>query len=59
MNNVKSCLWGILFLVSQTVGTASAQTNTDNWPDFPLLNITTENGTEPTATVVDPPEGCL
>lgn len=57
MNNVKSCLWGILFLVSQTVGTASAQTNTDNWPDFPLLNITTENGTEPTATVVSPPEG--
>lgn len=30
MNNVKSCLWGMLFLVSQTVGTASAQTNTDN-----------------------------
>ena len=37
--------------------TASAQS--DEWPELPLLEITTDGGIEPTATVVYPPEGCV
>lgn len=37
---------------------SSAQ-NTEEWPDFPLLNVSTVNAEMPTATLVDPPESCF
>lgn len=46
------CLWMQMPLV------AAAQEH-EQWPDFPLLEITTEGGEEPAATVVRPPEGAV
>lgn len=57
MKNVRLCIGGLLLML-HAAGTVSAQTDIDNWPDIPLLSITTDEGAEPTATVVDPPEGC-
>lgn len=38
--------------------TANADDGTD-WPDIPLLSITTEDGAFPTCEIVYPPEGCV
>ena len=38
--------------------TANADDGAD-WPDIPLLSITTEDGAFPTCEIVYPPEGCV
>ena len=59
MNKITSCVCVILFFMLQVVYTVSAKNNTDDWPSIPLLTIATEGQTEPVATVVNPPEGCV
>ena len=45
--------------ITLSSATASAQNGTNNWPALPLLEINTEGGVAPTATVVSPPEDCF
>ena len=46
------------FLISASVNRTSAQETTE-WPDIPLLTVTTEDGAFPTCDVIYPPEGCV
>lgn len=53
--NVLTTIVALLaMLVAPLTGHAATE-----WPDLPLLTITTVNGEEPTATKVYPPDGCF
>lgn len=60
IKKIRESIGGLILLMAMSsVAAAYAQDNTDKWPALPLLDITTNDGAEPTATVVNPPEGCL